>query len=325
MDQLVFFTRGDAWSFAMGELGALSGIRAAPLAPGAGILSGQGDLALQVNGIRPLFIRHIHPVQTHLEKEEELPKAAGELTASFEGARIAVHAVDLTGERREGALLRLLLESPALARFLCGPEADFVLSVTRAQSGFYLCFSESRTMLSPRAGGIYRYAMTPETISRAAFKLTEVFDRIPLALPDSFEALDLGAAPGGWTRVLLERGARVTAVDPAELDPRVESDGRVLHYRGLSQEYLKEAGGKTFDLLVNDMRMDAFESVRVTREALPLLKSGGALVITLKLPEKGSLKKAREALSRLGEETRILFARQLYHNRSEITCVAEKP
>ena len=73
------------------------------------------------------------------------------------------------------------------------------------------------------------------------------------------------------------------------------------------------------------MRMDAFESVRVTREALPLLKSGGALVITLKLPEKGSLKKAREALSRLGEETRILFARQLYHNRSEITCVAEKP
>lgn len=325
MEQLVFFTREDAWSFAMGELGSLSGIRVESLAPGAGLLRGDGDLAARVNGIRPLFIRHIHPVQRILSREEELPEAAGELTGAYRGSGIAVHAVDLTGEKREGSLLRLLLESPALARFAAAPEAEWVLSVTRSAGGFYLGFSESGQMLSPRAGGIYRYAMTPETVSRAAFKLTEVFDRVPLTLPASFEALDLGAAPGGWTRVLLEKGGTVTAVDPAALDPGVESDRRVFHYRGLSQQYLKEAGGKRFDILVNDMRMDAMESVRVTGEALELLKRGGYVVITLKLPEKGSLKKARDAISRLEEKTEILFARQLYHNRSEVTCVAARP
>ena len=325
MDRLVFFTREDAWPFAVGELGGLAGVRAVPLAPGAGLLAGEEDLTLRVNEMKPLFIRHIHPVHRILAEEKELPGAACDLTAGFDGPRIAVHAVDLTGERREGTLLRLLLDSPGLARFAFGPEEEWALSVTRAKDGYYLGFSESSAMLSPRAGGIYRYAMTPETISRAAFKLTEVFDRIPLPLPASFEALDLGAAPGGWTRVLLERGARVTAVDPAELDPRVASDRRVTHFRGLSQEYLKAAGGKEFDLLVNDMRMDALESVRVTLEALPLLKSGGNLVITLKLPEKGSLKKARDALSRLEDRTEVFFARQLYHNRSEITCAARKP
>ena len=325
MNKVVIFTREDAWPFAMGELGALQGIHTEPLTPGAGIITGEGDLMLQLNEIRPLFIRHIHPVQRTADGEKELSLAAGELTASFEGSRIAVHAVDLTGERREGAMLRMLLDSAELARFSFGPEEEWSLSVTRSSGGFYVGFSESRMMLSPRAGGIYRYAMTPDTISRAAFKLTEVFDRIPLLLPSRFDALDLGAAPGGWTKVLLERGAHVTAVDPAELDPRLGNDPRVIHYRGLSQEFLKHAGGKVFDLLVNDMRMDALESIRVTREALPLLKKDGYLVITLKLPEKGSLKRAREAISLLKESTEILFARQLYHNRSEITCIAKKP
>ena len=260
-----------------------------------------------------------------LRGEEELPAAAGELTADFPGEELAVQTVDLTGERREKEILAGLLESSALSRFRTVPESEDVLSVTKAGDGIYLGFSKSRDHLTPRAGGIYRYAMTPETVSRAAFKLTEIFERLSLSVPEGGEALDLGAAPGGWTRVLLEKGARVTAVDPAALDPRVEEDPRVTHYRGLSQEYLKEAGGKTFDLLVNDMRMDAHESARVTREALPLLKKGGLIVITLKLPEKGSLKKARDALAYLGEEVGILYARQLYHNRSEITCAAVKP
>ncbi|MBO4406429.1 MAG: 50S rRNA methyltransferase [Clostridia bacterium] len=324
MEKLVFFTREDAWSFAMGELGALAGVRARPLAPGAGLLEGE-DLLRRVNGIAPLFLRHVHPVARVLRGEEELPAAAGELTADFPGEELAVQTVDLTGERREKEILAGLLESSALSRFRTVPESEDVLSVTKAGDGIYLGFSKSRDHLTPRAGGIYRYAMTPETVSRAAFKLTEIFERLSLSVPEGGEALDLGAAPGGWTWVLLEKGARVTAVDPAALDPRVEEDPRVTHYRGLSQEYLKEAGGKTFDLLVNDMRMDAHESARVTREALPLLKKGGLIVITLKLPEKGSLKKARDALAYLGEEVGILYARQLYHNRSEITCAAVKP
>jgi 23S rRNA (uridine2552-2'-O)-methyltransferase len=52
--------------------------------------------------------------------------------------------------------------------------------------------------------------------SRAAFKLTEIDDRLRLLKP-GVRVVDLGAAPGGWTQVALERG--VTAVAGVDLLP----------------------------------------------------------------------------------------------------------
>ena len=57
--------------------------------------------------------------------------------------------------------------------------------------------------------------------SRAYLKLWEAlvrFGRWPLA---GERCIDLGAAPGGWTWVLAALGANITAVDKAQLDPRV--------------------------------------------------------------------------------------------------------
>ena len=67
----------------------------------------------------------------------------------------------------------------------------------------------------------------------------------------------MGAAPGGWTRVLRQHGLKVTAVDPAELDPRLRTDRGVTRVRKTIQEYLP--GAPRFDVIVNDMRMDAPE------------------------------------------------------------------
>jgi 23S rRNA (cytidine2498-2'-O)-methyltransferase len=57
--------------------------------------------------------------------------------------------------------------------------------------------------------------------SRAYLKLWELFT-IMGAKPKPGEiCLDLGASPGGWSWVLQRLGARVIAVDKAELDPRI--------------------------------------------------------------------------------------------------------
>lgn len=323
---VIFFVREESFPFVMGEFSGFPNMKVKKIGYGAGIIEAEDAALLQTIGNAGfLFIRHIHPVD-HLAStlQDAIDYAAG-IAHLLPTAGLSVQVIDLTREKREHALRFGILDHPAFAGHKAGAEGETVLSATMTEEGIYLGVSKASENLTPRAGGIFRYAFRDETISRAEFKLTEVFDFLPLDLPEDPRAIDLGAAPGGWTQVLLQRGARVTAVDPAKLDPRITANPRVTHYPGLSQDYLREhADERQFDILVNDMRMDARESVRVTLEALPLLASGAPLVVTLKLPEKKSLKVAREALDLIKSEVDVIFARQLYHNRSEITVVGRK-
>ena len=56
--------------------------------------------------------------------------------------------------------------------------------------------------------------------SRSAFKLTEIDDKLRLLKP-GVRVVDLGAAPGGWTQVAVERGrgGQVVALDLQEISP----------------------------------------------------------------------------------------------------------
>jgi 23S rRNA (uridine2552-2'-O)-methyltransferase len=66
--------------------------------------------------------------------------------------------------------------------------------------------------------------------SRAAFKLLELDDRFSILAPGR-RVVDLGAAPGGWTQVAVERvkagkpqGGRVVAVDINGMEPVPDAD-----------------------------------------------------------------------------------------------------
>lgn len=68
------------------------------------------------------------------------------------------------------------------------------------------------TQSAPWPMGILRLRMPPDAPSRSALKLAEAFDMFLSAedqqryLHDGLRAVDLGAAPGGWTWQLLRRG-----------------------------------------------------------------------------------------------------------------------
>jgi hypothetical protein len=64
--------------------------------------------------------------------------------------------------------------------------------------------------------------------SSAANKLREVCVRADITLRADMVALDIGAAPGGWTVVLSDVVSRVVAVDAAELDARVAARANVV-------------------------------------------------------------------------------------------------
>jgi 23S rRNA (cytidine1920-2'-O)/16S rRNA (cytidine1409-2'-O)-methyltransferase len=99
-------------------------------------------------------------------------------------------------------------------------------------------------------------------VSRSAGKLDAALDAFPIVV-DGRLALDIGASTGGFTQVLLERGAReVIALDVGhgQLVPSIRGDARVrvvegVNARSLTAAQLAESSGvaETPDLVVVDV------------------------------------------------------------------------
>lgn len=74
---------------------------------------------------------------------------------------------------------------------------------------------------APWPMGIPRLKASPEAPSRSALKLEEALLRFVSEekMQPGMHAVDLGAAPGGWTWVLMRRHVRVIAVDNGKIAP----------------------------------------------------------------------------------------------------------
>jgi 23S rRNA (cytidine2498-2'-O)-methyltransferase len=89
---------------------------------------------------------------------------------------------------------------------------------------------------SLHAGGRARMRVDSAAPSRAAMKLEEALDWFGAAPSAGDECVDLGAAPGGWTHVLLQRGAKVLAVDPGAMAPSLAKNKNLEHISGSAFE-----------------------------------------------------------------------------------------
>ena len=171
---------------------------------------------------------------------------------------------------------------------------------------------------SPWAAGRPQFDDAAGTISRAAFKLLEALDTFTIPVRAGMQALDLGAFPGGWTQVLATRNFTVVAVDPGALDPRVASLPGVELHKTLAQNYLPQAD-RTFDLVINDMRLDARESAHIMVQAGDVLHPDGVGLMTIKLPQRAPTAIIRATQARLRSAYPVQQVRCLYFNRHEVT------
>lgn len=282
----------------------------------------------------PIFARHICPIQLivpfanletdlgHLQtavKEQLAPFFDPEMpfsvqtrcfgSGSFKPFEIN-EALALLIEAESGAPLNV--KSPVQ-----------VLSVVTNDSHAYLGISLVQHNLSDWAGGVRRFAKEKGQISRAEFKLLEAFEQFGLDLPARGHALDLGAAPGGWTRVLRQKGQLVTAVDPGQLHPSLIHDKAIRHIPIAAEKYLTQYPDM-YDLIVNDMRLDARDSARLMVAYAPYLYEHGEAIMTLKLPTVNLLKPLNHAINILNQAYDIAQTRQLFHNRKEVTLYLRK-
>jgi 23S rRNA (cytidine2498-2'-O)-methyltransferase len=165
--------------------------------------------------------------------------------------------------------------------------------------------------------------MPREAPSRSTLKLEEAFqvlltpgERAALLKP-GMQAVDLGAAPGGWTYQFVRRAIRVAAIDNGRLDARLMDSGLVEHHRVDGFRYRPP---KPVDWLVCDM---VEKPSRVAELVARWLASHScrAAIFNLKLPMKqrhAAWQSAKAVLVPVLDGRR-LRARQLYHDREEIT------
>jgi len=197
---------------------------------------------------------------------------------------------------------------------------EHVLSILVAEGTAWVGASNVADNLSAWAGGAAVYARDPAQVSRSELKLLEAIEAFGLELPRGGRALDLGASPGGWTRVLREAGLEVVAVDPGDLHPSVAGDPRVDHRRTTAGVYLSSAQDR-YDVIVNDLRMDAHRACRLMVRFARLAGPGCIGVTTIKLPRANGARVAGQALDILRAGWDVPVARNLFHNRSEITAM----
>jgi 23S rRNA (cytidine2498-2'-O)-methyltransferase len=233
---------------------------------------------------------------TSLPRSAQVEELADAVTAALPGSRRAPTAA--IARERDGVLAQI-----------CAAGHDrWILGIVGASEA---------VSLSP--GGRQRMRRAGEAPSRAAMKLDEALADLGYEPERGDVCVDLGAAPGGWTQRLVDRGARVVAVDPANLRPGLERHPRVRH---VGQSAFAFEPDEPVDWLFCDM---AWRPLEVAQLLAKWGRRGWAshLVANIKLPmrEKNPiLFRVRRILEDAG--WRRLTVRQLYHDRDEVTLTA---
>lgn len=216
------------------------------------------------------------------------------------------------------------------------PQGPLTLSVTLIGGLVFWGAGFQGLNWSPRCGGAYHYPKEKLRYSRAAAKLYEIFEvfALPTNPSKGTRALDLGAAPGGWTGVLLDLGYDVVAVDPGALDATLAKNPRVTHLRVKTEE--AKLDGQMFSLITCDANWDPVGAQAAIGHLCDRLVPQGYVVFTLKLIhdyKAGSKKRASlNAVAHQVKAATEYFKKfyeikglcQLFHNRAEVTFVLQK-
>ncbi|MBY4598366.1 23S rRNA (cytidine(2498)-2'-O)-methyltransferase RlmM [bacterium BD-1] len=180
---------------------------------------------------------------------------------------------------------------------------------------------------SPWPLGVPRLRAHADAPSRSALKLEEAL--MCLLTPQEREeflqpgmnAADLGAAPGGWSWVLARRHIRVAAIDNGPLAQSALDTGVIEHIRA---DGFRWQPPKPLDWMVCDM---VESPAKVADRMATWFREGWCkrAIFNLKLPMKKRWDETRDCLQHFVDHAGrplTLRAKQLYHDREEITAYA---
>ncbi len=181
---------------------------------------------------------------------------------------------------------------------------------------------------SPWSMGIPRLKFPSDAPSRSTLKLDEAF---LLFIPENerdervapgMKAVDLGAAPGGWTYQLVKRDMFVSAVDNGPMDEALMETGQVKHFLEDGFKFVPKKHNITWlvcDMVENPGRVTELMAWWMIEEYCQ------EAIFNMKLPVKKRYEVVQHELESLKatlKEHHVRFelnAKQLFHDREEIT------
>lgn len=173
-------------------------------------------------------------------------------------------------------------------------------------------------------GGVPLIDSNVDCASRAYLKLQEglLWSGIRIAPEDT--CVEIGSAPGGACQLLLEKGARVIAVDPAEMDPAILANEKLTHWKCRGREVRKRELRETRWLLADLNVAPAYTIDTVAEIAMSQhVRHLRGMLLTLKLADLEMIEQVPDMIQKVKEiGFKVVRTRQLAFNRNEFCLMA---
>jgi len=220
----------------------------------------------------------------------------------------------------ERELASMLEEATGAVAELKSPKKMVVIQIF--QNLAFVGVTDLENVLVKRIKVFRKYEKGERPFTRAEHKIKEAIEAFNLRIEKDFEILDLGAAPGGWTKVLSGLAKKVVAVDPADLNPAVTALPNVVHIKCKAEEIPDDVGG--FHMITNDMNLNPAESARIMVDLADRLRKDGIAVMTVKFITRNRKRHIDEAVEILKTKYKNFRIKKLPHNRYETTLFMQK-
>lgn len=276
---------------------------------------------------KAIFTEGLLPILATPSPDKEYSNVTKYLEGTLGKERFRIEALNvggMTGENAKSIEVKIgrALEKTGLVADLKNPEVFVYIIFTKDMT--IIGELDSGTAMQLDAFRSNKFGKG-EKISRSEFKLKEAIDYFGIDAKRIKMALDIGAAPGGWTRYLQSIGAKVVAVDTAALQYEKLDMKNVVHIpKGAQDLDVKSLGSVKFDILAIDVNIEPSKAAELAVKFSEVLSDGAPLVLTIKLIDSKIEKHISEVSAILSGKYSSIKIKKLPHNRMELTLSAKK-
>jgi 23S rRNA (cytidine2498-2'-O)-methyltransferase len=311
--------------------------------------------------MRPIFIENLMPMAGMIEGEnaDDIVKFLCSHIEKSKSFRIEViryrSGIDQSAKDME-VKIGTTLEGLGYLPDLISPSK--VICLLFHDGNVYVAIADSNLLCETVMDRFRSENKNTGIVNRSEIKIKEAFEIFKLDGERFPRCLDLGAAPGGWTKFLMGKGARVVAIDNGNLDYekigkcksavirkgensyQIDStrnnkpieftnlemlDLDLIHIKATMRSFddLPFSLGR-FDLATIDTNTEIKDSLNAALSLAKLLKSSGGLIMTLKLFSIHDADNIDDIKAELAVAYKNITIKKLPHNRMELTLFARK-